>query len=104
VLTHADATAIAAKTPENAAPGSGGLPHPRTALEAGFFVALARREGIYAFFAASPDASGGDVTMFWFTEGGTALVYRQNEFRCILVSSSTSSTSTKMYASLEACK
>lgn len=44
VLTHADATVIAAQTPSPSAPGAGGLPMPRTTIEAGFFVALARRE------------------------------------------------------------
>lgn len=34
VLSHADATAIAAQTPKYAAPGSGGLPLPRTTAEA----------------------------------------------------------------------
>lgn len=104
VLTHADAAAIAAQTPRDPAPGSGGLPHPRTAIEAGFLVALARREGIYAFFAASPDTTKGDVSMHWITEGGSKLVYKQGEFRCILVASETSSTSSKMYASLEPCE
>ena len=47
VMTHADAAAIAAQTPRNAAPGSGGLPRPRTALEAGFFVAIARQDGAH---------------------------------------------------------
>lgn len=104
VLTHSDATAIAAQTPRDAAPGSGGLPHPRTALEAGFLVALARREGIYSFWSASPDTTNGDVTMHWYAEGGTELVYRQGEFRCVLIASATSSTSSKMYAHLEPCE
>jgi hypothetical protein len=104
VLTHADATAIAAQTPRDPAPGAGGLPLPRTKLEAGFMVALARQEGVYSFWAASPDSSQGDVILPWGVEGGGNLVYRQNEFRCILVSSATSSTSSKMYASLEACE
>lgn len=103
VLTHADATAISAQTPRDAAPGSGGLPHPRNMLEAGFIVALARQDRIYSFWAASPDATSGDVTMHWFTEGRTRLVYKHGEFRCILVSSITSSTASKMYASLEPC-
>jgi hypothetical protein len=46
-MTHADAAAIAAQTPRTAAPGSGGLPRPRTALEAGFFVAIARQDGAH---------------------------------------------------------
>ena len=103
VLTHADATAIAAQTPRDPAPGSGGLPHPRTQLEAGFLIALARREGIFSFWAASPDNSNGAVVTHWFTEGGSPLVYGANEFRCILIASATSSTSSKMYAYLEPC-
>ena len=104
VLTHADAAAIAAQTPRDPAPGSGGLPHPRSALEAGFLVALARKEGIFAFWAASPDTTNGAVSMHWYSEGGSNLFYGANEFRCILISSATSSTSTKMYASLESCE
>ena len=103
VLTHFDATAIAAQTPTPAAPGSGGLPQPRTTLEAGFFIALARREGIYSFWSANPDTTNGNVTLHWITEGGSELVYRQGESRCVLVSSATSTAATKMYASLEPC-
>ena len=103
VLTHFDATAIAAQTPTPAAPGSGGLPQPRTTLEAGFFIALARREGIYSFWSANPDTTNGNVTLHWITEGGSELVYRQGESRCVLVSSATSTATTKMYASLEPC-
>lgn len=35
VLTHFDAAAIAAQVPNPDVPGAGGLPQPRTALEAG---------------------------------------------------------------------
>jgi hypothetical protein len=42
VLTHADATAIAAQVPTPTAPGAGGLPQPRTSLEAAFMIADAR--------------------------------------------------------------
>ena len=104
VMTHADAAAIAAQTPRTAAPGSGGLPRPRTALEAGFFVAIARQDGVYSFWAASPDSSEQDITTHWYTMGGINLVYKKGEYRCILVSSSTSSTSSKMYAKLEPCE
>lgn len=104
VMTHADATAIAAQTPRDPAPGAGGLPLPRTSLEAGFMIALSRQEGLFAFWGASPDSSQGDVTLPWGTEGGDRLVYKQGEFRCILVSSATSSTSSKMYATLESCE
>ena len=104
ILSHADAAEIAAQTPRNAPAGSGGLPRPRTALEAGFMIGLARQEGIYSFWAASPDSSDGDVTTHWYTEGGTPLVYKQGEFRCILVWSTSSSVATKMYATLESCE
>lgn len=103
MLTHADASAIAAQTPTPRAPGAGGLPVPRTTLEAGFFIALARRDGIFAFWAQSPDTTNGDVTLHWITEGLTPLVYRQGETRCVLVSSVTSTATTKMYSSLESC-
>ena len=102
-MTHADATAIAAQTPNPRAPGAGGLPIPRTGIEAGFFVAIARREGVFSFWAGSPDTTNGNVTMHWITEGGTELVYRQGETRCVLVSSVTSDTMSRMYANLEPC-
>ena len=98
VLSHADASAIAAQTPTPRAPGAGGLPMPRTGIEAGFFIALARREGIYSFWAQSPDTTNGDVTLHWITEGITELVYRQGETRCVLVASATSTAMTKIYA------
>lgn len=103
VLTHADAAAIAAQRPTPAAPGSGGLPMPRTTLEAGYFVALARKENVFSFWAAKPDTTNGNVTMHWITEGGSELVVHQGDTRCVLVSSVTSSGASKMYASLEPC-
>jgi len=103
VLTHEDAAAIAVQTPRDPAPGSGGLPLPRTALEAGFMISKAREGRVYAFWAASPDSSNGDVTMHWYALGGVPLVYRKGETRCILISSRTSTTATAMYGSLEPC-
>jgi hypothetical protein len=103
VLTHEDAAAIAAQTPRDPAPGSGGLPLPRTALEAGFMIGKAREGRVYAFWAASPDSRNGDVTMHWYALGSVPLVYRKGETRCILVSSRTSTTQTAMFASLEPC-
>ena len=104
VLTHGDAAAIAAQTPRDPAPGSGGLPMPRSSLEAGYMVGKAREGRVYSFWAASPDSSAGDVTTHWFAQGGFALVYRKGETRCILVSSRTSTTATAMYASMEPCE
>ena len=103
VLTHEDATNIAAQTPYNAPDGAGGLPLPRTALEAGYMIAKSREARIYSFWAATPDSSAGDVTMHWFTEGSVPLLYKKGETRCIIVSSRTSTTETAMYASLEPC-
>ena len=103
VLTHFDATAIAAQTPTPAAPGSGGLPMPGTAIEAGFFVATARAQGLYAFWSGSPDTTNGNVTTHWITEGGGQLMVQQGDKRCILVSSATSSVETFMYAEMSSC-
>lgn len=50
-------------------------------------LAFARREGVYAFWAASPNTESGDVNMHWITEGGDKMVFKQDESRCILVSS-----------------
>ena len=132
MLTHFDAAAIAAQVPNPDVPGSGGLPQPRTALEAGFFIATARAQGIYSFWSSSPDTSSGNVTLHWcgklFVEpttcfptfythqkahvrvrlrrrtlGGSLLLYQQGETRCVLVSSATSTTETHMHANLEPC-
>ena len=43
VLSHGDAAAIAAQLPAEAAPGAGGLPMPRSTMEAMFFIAYARQ-------------------------------------------------------------
>jgi hypothetical protein len=103
VLTHFDAAAIAAQTPDPAAPGSGGLPQPRTALEAGcarnvrtrdatramliacrsarrFFIATARAQGVYAFWAQSPSTSSGNVTLHWYVAPVHNLPTRRSPF------------------------
>ena len=58
-------------------------------------------QGIYSFWGASPDTSSTNVTLAWAVEGGGELVVLQGERRCILVSSATSSTLTRMYAAME---
>ena len=65
VLSHADAAAIAYEVPYDRypAPGSRGLPLPRTTVEAMSMVAFARQQGIFAFWAGSPNTESGDVTM-----------------------------------------
>jgi hypothetical protein len=105
VLTHADAADIAMQVPDADVPGAGGLPQPRSSLEAAFMVADARAKGIYSFWAGSPDTTNGDVTTHWVTADNTELVYRKglDESRCILVASSSSSVLTKMFARLEPC-
>jgi hypothetical protein len=126
VLTHFDAAAIAAQVPNPDVPGSGGLPQPRTALEAGcarnvqthnatramlnacrsarrFFIATARAQGIYAFWGSSVDSSTMNHTLHWRTLGGENLVIAVGETRCVLVSSATSTTETHMHASLRPC-
>ena len=102
VLSHKDATDMAAATPANAPTSAGKLPLPRTVLEAMSLVAFARQYGIYAFWLRSPD-SDGEVVVPIITAGGTNLIYHATETRCILVSSATSTAYTAMYASLHPC-
>ena len=103
VLSYSNALSIAAQTPEDAAPGSGGLPVPRSALEAGSFIAFARREGVYAFWGGRVDNLYQDVTTHWVAPGGVELVVKKGDPRCILVSSTTSSTAQAMHARMESC-
>ena len=103
VLSHSDAVDLAAQTPRDPAPGSGGLPSPRNALEAGSFVAFARRDGVYAFWAARVPNADSDVTTHWVAPDSKQLVVFKGDPRCILVSSTTSSTANAMYANLEPC-
>ena len=65
VLSHADAAAIAYEVPYDRypAPGSRGLPLPRTTVEAMTMIAYARQQGVTAFWAASPNTQSGDVRM-----------------------------------------
>jgi len=102
VLSHKDATDMAAVTPANAPTSAGKLPLPRTVLEAMSLVAFARQLGVYAFWLRSPD-SDGEVVVPIITAGGTNLIYHATETRCILVSSATSTALTAMYASLHPC-
>lgn len=67
------------------------------------FVRASFDQGVFAFWAASPDTTNGDVVLHWITEGVSELSYRQGETRCVLVSSVTSTAITRMYASLEPC-
>ena len=89
VLSHGDAAAIAYEVPydRHPAPGSRGLPLPRTAVEAMSMIAFARQQGITAFWGASPNTEDGDVKTQWIAQGGEHLVVKQGESRCILVSS-----------------
>ena len=104
VLDHADAAAIAYEVPYDRypAPGSRGLPLPRTQVEAMSMIAYARVNGVTAFWSASPNTNAGDVRMHWPTEGGDLLLVKQGESRCILVSSGVS-PSEKMYARFRPC-
>ena len=104
VLSHADAAAIAYQVPNDRdpAPGSRGLPQPRTTLEAMSMLAYARSSGISSFWASSPDSSAGDVTTHWIADGGDPLVVRQGETRCILVSAGTGALS-PMFARFRPC-
>ena len=104
VLSNADAAAIAYEVPYDRypAPGSRGLPLPRTQVEAMSMIAYARINGVTAFWSASPNTDAGDVRMHWPAEGGEMLLVRQGESRCILVSSGVS-PSEKMYARFRPC-
>jgi len=65
VLDHADAAAIAYEVPYDRypAPGSRGLPLPRTQVEAMSMIAYARVNGVTAFWGANPNTDAGDVRM-----------------------------------------
>ena len=104
VLSHADAAAIAYEVPydRHPAPGSRGLPLPRSTVEAMSMIAYARQQGVTAFWGASPNTEDGDVTMHWITQGGENLVFKQGESRCILISSGTGAGE-KMYARFRPC-
>jgi hypothetical protein len=104
VLDHADAAAIAYEVPYDRypAPGSRGLPLPRTQVEAMSMIAYARVNGVTAFWGASPNTNDGDVRMHWPAEGGEMLLVKKAESRCILVSSGVSPTE-KMYARFRPC-
>ena len=49
------------------APGAGGLPLPRTVVEAMSMLAYARQSGVTGFWARSPSTEAGDVHMHWPT-------------------------------------
>ena len=65
-------------------------------------LAYARQTGVYAFWAASPNTENGDVVMHWLSEGGSNLVVRKGENRCILVSSGVGPAE-RMYARMRQC-
>ena len=104
ILTHQDAAAAAAEVPyaNNPAPGSGGLPLPRSVVESMAMIAYARQEGVVAFWARSPNTEAGPATMHWITPDGKNLVYQKDETRCILISSGTGPNS-NMFAHLRPC-
>lgn len=104
MLTHADAAAMAAQLPDRnyPAPGAGGLPLPRTIVEAMSMLAFARQQGVVAFWGASPNTQAGDVHMHWPTEDASTLIYRQGESRCILIASGLGPRA-HMYAHLKPC-
>ena len=104
MLTHADAAAAAYEVPNDRypAPGSRGLPLPRTIVESMSMMALARQQGVTAFWGATPNTDGGDVVMHWPTEDASQFVYRKGEDRCILVSSGLGPRS-RMFAHLRPC-
>ena len=104
LITHADAAAMAAQVPNMnyPAPGSGGLPLPRTVVEAMSMMAFARQQGVTAYWAASPSTESGDVHMHWPTEDASTLIYRKGESRCILIASGLGPRA-HMYAHIKPC-
>jgi hypothetical protein len=104
LITHADAAAMAAQVPDMnyPAPGAGGLPLPRTVVEAMSMMAFARQQGVVAFWGASPNTDAGDVHMHWPTEDASTLIYRKGESRCILIASGQGPRA-HMYAHLKPC-
>ena len=88
----------------NPAPGSRGLPLPRSIVEAMSMLAFARQQGVTAFWGRSPDV-GDDVdsvTLHWPTEEGGHLKFRKRESRCVLISSGLGPRA-RMYAHLRPC-
>ena len=104
VLSHADAAAAAYEVPNDRypAPGSRGLPLPRSIVEAMSFLAFARQQGVVAFWGRSPSTELGDVVMHWPCEDGTQLKFRKGEKRCILISSGLGPRA-RMFAHLRPC-
>ena len=101
VLTHFDATAIAAQTPTPAAPGLAAC-HSRARRSRRAFIALARRE---EYTRSGRQVLTPQTAMLRFTGSpkGVRARLSPRESRCVLVSSATSTATTKMYASLEPC-
>jgi hypothetical protein len=104
LITHADAAAMAAQVPDlnYPAPGAGGLPLPRTIVEAMSMLAFARQQGVTAFWGGSPNTEGGDVHMHWPTEDASPLIFRKDESRCILIASGLGPRA-HMYAHIKPC-
>ena len=102
VLSAGDAMAMAARLPANPSDGAGGLPIPRSALEAMSMVAFARQQGVNAFWGGRPDTSASAVKMHWITPDGTELELAKEEKRCVLVASGPGRED-RMYAHLRPC-
>ena len=67
--------------------GAGGLPIPRSALEAMSMVAFARQQGVNAFWGGRPDTSASAVKMHWITPDGTELALANEAPRRVLLAS-----------------
>ena len=97
---------MAAQVPDHnyPAPGAGGLPLPRTVVEAMSMMAFARQQGVVAFWGRSPQVPDDrdSVTMHWPTEDSQHLVYRKGESRCVLIASGLGPRA-HMYAHLKPC-
>ena len=107
VLSQVDAAAAAFEVPydRHPAPGSRGLPLPRSIVEAMSFMAFARQQGVMSFWGRSPAVPDDKdfVVLHWPTEDGEQLKFRKNEVRCVLITSSTGPRM-HMYAHLRPCE
>ena len=107
MLSQVDAAAAAYEVPYDRypAPGSRGLPLPRSIVEAMSFMAFARQQGVMSFWGRSPAVPDDKdfVVLHWPTEDGEQLKFRKNEVRCVLITSSTGPRM-HMYAHLRPCE
>lgn len=59
-------------------------------------------QGVSSFWGGTPNTANENVVMHWIQPGGTNLVFKQGEKRCILISSG-EGRAERMYAHLVRC-